>query len=222
MLLCSWVAVVMAVTCSPAAALCWAIRANASATLALRARPSCISALPCSMVLMALAVSCWMLPIMLEISVVASRVRPARLRTSSATTAKPRPCSPARAASMAALRASRLVWSAMAVMTPTMPPISWERWPRVLITSAVPLSALAICSRAVDASSIATWPMRVCWALSLARRSVARMLSAMFSEVALNSSTAPAMLLISPDCCSMPSWAPLARPESTWERLLTC
>ena len=33
----------------------------------------------------------------------------ARLRTSSATTAKPRPCSPARAASMAAFKASRLV-----------------------------------------------------------------------------------------------------------------
>jgi hypothetical protein len=36
-----------------------------------------------------------------------------QVRTSSATTAKPLPCSPARAASTAALSASRLVWNAM-------------------------------------------------------------------------------------------------------------
>ncbi|MNV92506.1 hypothetical protein D3C71_1871130 [compost metagenome] len=46
---------------------------------------------------------------MATISPVEAWVRPARVRTSSATTAKPRPCSPARAASMAALSASRLV-----------------------------------------------------------------------------------------------------------------
>ena len=56
--------------------------------------------------------------IMLEICVVASVVRSASLRTSSATTAKPRPCSPARAASMAAFSARRLVWSAMSPSHP--------------------------------------------------------------------------------------------------------
>lgn len=43
------------------------------------------------------------------ISLAASALRPAKLRTSLATTAKPRPCSPARAASTAALSAKMLV-----------------------------------------------------------------------------------------------------------------
>ena len=43
------------------------------------------------------------------ISLAASALRPARVRTSEATTAKPRPCSPARAASTAAFSAKILV-----------------------------------------------------------------------------------------------------------------
>ena len=45
----------------------------------------------------------------LATSSAAAALESASRRTSSATTAKPRPCSPARAASMAALRASRFV-----------------------------------------------------------------------------------------------------------------
>ncbi|OIQ77717.1 hypothetical protein GALL_405830 [mine drainage metagenome] len=51
------------------------------------------------------------------ISLAAAAERCARLRTSPATTAKPRPCSPARAASTAALRARMLVWKAMPSIT---------------------------------------------------------------------------------------------------------
>jgi hypothetical protein len=43
--------------------------------------------------------------------------------TSEATTAKPRPASPARAASMVALSASRLVWPAMVLMSSTTSPM---------------------------------------------------------------------------------------------------
>ena len=64
----------------------------------------------------------------LRISTLNSPVRAARLRTSSATTAKPRPASPARAASMAALRASRsvcLVIAAMSLSEPLMR-VTWS------------------------------------------------------------------------------------------------
>ncbi len=51
------------------------------------------------------------------ISLAAPAERWARVRTSEATTAKPRPCSPARAASTAAFSARMLVWKAMPSMT---------------------------------------------------------------------------------------------------------
>ena len=54
------------------------------------------------------------------ISLAAAAERCARLRTSEATTAKPRPCSPARAASTAAFSARMLVWKAMPSITPMM------------------------------------------------------------------------------------------------------
>ncbi len=62
-----------------------------------------------SMLRMEASAPLWILLIIPVICWVDAAERLARLRTSSATTAKPRPCSPARAASMAALSASRLV-----------------------------------------------------------------------------------------------------------------
>ncbi len=54
------------------------------------------------------------------ISFAAAALRCARFLTSDATTAKPRPCSPALAASTAALSARIFVWNAMPSMTPMM------------------------------------------------------------------------------------------------------
>jgi hypothetical protein len=68
------------------------------------------------------------------ISDVALAVLSASFLTSSATTANPRPCSPALAASMAAFNASRLVGSAMSLITAIISPICLERSPSVFIT----------------------------------------------------------------------------------------
>ena len=104
-----------------------------------------------------------MLPIWLEISSVAFAVWPARLLTSCATTAKPRPASPARAASMVALSASRLVCSAIEVISFTTSPIrapasdnSLMRW-----------SVAAACLTASAAIPFDSWTRRVISAIEL-------------------------------------------------------
>src|SRR5262245_40074817 len=84
--------------------------------------------------------------------------RCARLRTSAATTAKPRPASPARAASTAALSASRLVCRAISSITPMMSEILREElsiWPiasTALATTSPPRLAT---SRALSADRLA-------------------------------------------------------------------
>ena len=77
----------------------------------------------------AASTSCWPAstlpidsPISAWISLAASALRCARSRTSAATTAKPRPWSPARAASTAAFRARMLVWKAMPSTAPRISP----------------------------------------------------------------------------------------------------
>ena len=60
------------------------------------------------------------------ISLAASALRWARPRTSAATTANPRPCSPALAASTAAFKARMLVWKAMLSITLMMSAIFLE------------------------------------------------------------------------------------------------
>ncbi len=79
-----------------------------------------------------------------SISSVDCWVRLARARTSSATTANPLPSSPALAASIAALSASRLVCSATLLMTPSTVPMFW--------ISALKLSMLELAEDAEFAS----------------------------------------------------------------------
>ena len=80
-----------------------------------------------AMAVTAAVVSRWMSSIWPAISPVALAVSWDSSLTWPATTAKPAPAWPARAASMVALRASRLVWSAIDVMTCTTEPIDGRR-----------------------------------------------------------------------------------------------
>ncbi len=76
-----------------------------------------------------------MLKIIFSISLVALVVLSANFLTSSATTANPLPASPALAASIAALRAKRLVWSAISLITVNISPICEELSKSLLIVS---------------------------------------------------------------------------------------
>ena len=97
------------------------------------------------------------------ISRAASALRCARLRTSAATTAKPRPCSPARAASTAAFSARMLVWKAIASITPLISSIlraDCDRPPMARTTSPTTSPPLRATSAAPAASWLASraWP----------------------------------------------------------------
>ncbi len=89
------------------------------------------------------------------ISSVTRAVWPASSFTSEATTAKPRPASPARAASMVAFRARRLVWLAMLAISPTISPILADVWFRACTSWVVsPASWAAV---RVSAADPVTW-----------------------------------------------------------------
>ncbi|MCW0448845.1 hypothetical protein NB706_001679 [Xanthomonas sacchari] len=90
------------------------------------------------------------------ISLAALAERWARVRTSLATTAKPRPCSPARAASTAALSARMLVWKAMPSMTEMMSAILFDEASMPLMVSTTWPTTLPPCE-ATAAAPTANW-----------------------------------------------------------------
>ena len=97
-------------------------------------------------------VAAWMPVICWPISPVAFAVCSASAFTSEATTAKPRPASPARAASMVALSASRLVWPAMVLISSTTSPMRVAAFDSSLTRSLV-LRAWSTASLAIRANS---------------------------------------------------------------------
>ena len=124
---------------SEAAPISWMTRATVSARSLNVRRVLTVEATvvpPCSM-----ASSVW--EMRAPISLAAPALRSASLRTSSATTAKPLPWTPALAASMAALRESRFVWRAISWITFTAWTIFWlaSRMARIASTEASPSPA---------------------------------------------------------------------------------
>ncbi len=123
------------------------------------------------------------------ISLAAPAERWARVRTSLATTAKPRPCSPARAASTAALSAKMLVWKAMPSMTEMMSAILFEDASMPLIVATTWPTTSPPCE-ATEAAPTASW---LAW----------RACSAFCFTVEVNSSIEAAVSSRLAACCSV-------------------
>ena len=112
----------------------------------------------------------------------ASPERCASVRTSEATTAKPLPASPARAASTAAFSASRLVWKAMSSMTRMMSEIFCEALSmRAIASTAWPAIAPPLCAACIASSAIAAaW--REAWAEALTEAASSSVVAAVSSS----------------------------------------
>ena len=165
-----------------------------------------------------------------SISLADSAERSASTRTSSATTAKPRPSSPARAASMAAFSASRLVWSAMSRTWLVMLVILRVLATKFFTASAMPLTAFSTLStslisrlswavpflavtRLVCACSRTSWAASATWLmLTVSCSTAAAELAAAWlcwceavSTCSADSDRWPATLLASSaPCCTLP------------------
>ena len=131
--------------------------------------------------------------IMAVISWVDWLVRSASFRTSSATTAKPRPVSPARAASIAALSASRLVWSAISLITLTMSEMRRDWSPKDWMVSDVSPTRRATSATSSAVRVTAALPCADVLPASCTMVSERLALSAMAAICSVRAETAPAM-----------------------------
>ena len=138
-------------------------------------------------------------PISSLMALASAAVRCARLRTSVATTAKPRPCSPARAASTAALSARMLVWKAMPSITPMMSAIFWL----LALMSCMVRTTCDTTSPPCAATRLAPTASWLAW---LALSALWRMVAPSCSMLAAVSSSALAWLSVRPER----SWLPYA------------
>ena len=123
----------------------------------------------------------------------------ASARTSSATTAKPRPCSPARAASMAAFRARRLVWSETCSTVPVISPmlVAPRSSSSIRVTEADCRWELA-CTAATEAVICTPVSAKSVWNVAVDRREVSARSRASDSREAM-----PAMAPM--DSCAAPA-----------------
>ena len=128
--------------------------------------------------------------ISLAISSVALAVCTASDLTSEATTAKPLPASPARAASMVALSASRLVWPAMARINLITSPIFCAACASVAICALV--SCASVTAARTISVVIASW--RPISPIEPVNSSVAMAAVATLAEASLEAVTAPSAL----------------------------
>ena len=179
---------------------CWA-RWTVASLSSLRRAPAAASSAACTVA--------W------RISSTMSVMRPAACwdssaswRTSSATTAKPRPCSPARAASMAALRASRFVWSAILVIASVIPPMRSDMPASCSIIAAISLDDSRRAAIAAVTSRAASRPSRVTSPARETLSAVSRAAEAPSRVAAMTSSVALRIDSTRRTCCSAP-WATL-------------